>query len=148
MYSLAKTYVDEVVGGDGVRRYNLIGSDGSAALSNVQIVKAYTPSQEGTQFGAADVYNLQSRTVSATVSASAWSGTTPPYTAKVTVSGMTATDNAIVGLAPTATQDQRSVCRKAQITPTAQASNSITLTADGALPNIALPIIVTILEVK
>lgn len=145
---MAKTYVDEVVGGDGIRRYNLISSNGGTALSNVQIVKAYTPSQEGTQFGAADVYNLQSRTVSATVSASAWSGTTAPYTAKISVSGMTATDNAIVGLAPTATQDQRSACRRAQITPTAQASGSITLTADGTLPGIALPIIVTILEVK
>lgn len=145
---MAKTYVDEVVGGDGVRRYNLISSDGSAALSNVQIVKAYTPQQEGTQFGAGDVYNLQSRAISVTVSASAWSGTSAPYTAKVSVSGMTATDNAIVGLAPTATQDQRYACRKAQITPTAQSSGSITLTADGSKPNISLPIVVTILEVK
>ena len=72
MFSLAKTYVDEIVGGDGKRRYNLVRDDGSMAAQNVQIVKAYTPEQEGSTFGAVDVYDLQCKEYTITLTADGW----------------------------------------------------------------------------
>ena len=69
---MAKTYVDEIVGGDGKRRYNLVRDDGSMAAQNVQIVKAYTPEQEGSTFGAVDVYDLQCKEYTVTLTADGW----------------------------------------------------------------------------
>ena len=145
---MAKEYKDEIVGGDGKRRYDLVRGDGSKALENVQIVKAYTPEQQGTEFGASDVLNLQSRTVTVTATAAGWTGNVKPYTQVLTVNSMTATCNAIVGLADSATEEQRTAARRAGIVPVAQAANRVTLKADYAVPSVDLPVAVTILEVK
>ena len=64
--------MDEIVGGDGKRRYNLVRDDGSMAAQNVQIVKAYTPEQEGSTFGALDVYDLQCKEYTITLTADGW----------------------------------------------------------------------------
>ena len=89
---------------------------------------------------------LRSRAVSATATAAGWTGE-GPYTQEIAVTGMTASCNAIVGLAGTATAQERAACRDAMITPTAQAVGTVTLTADGRKPGIDLPIAVVIMEV-
>jgi hypothetical protein len=68
-----------------------------------------------------------------------------PYTQSVTVSGVTSTNNITVSLASTADEAQRNAARDALLSATAQATNSITVTADGDKPIVALPIQVLIL---
>lgn len=141
----AKQYVDEIVGGDGKRRYDLVRDDGTKALERVQIVKAYVPEQEGSYFGARDVESLMSHAISAIVRASNWSGDKAPYSQTVAVDQITADTNAIVGLSASATADERRVCRNACLSPTSQAAGSITLIAEGRKPEKDIPIVVIIL---
>lgn len=74
--------------------------------------------------------------VQATLLANAWSGNSQT----VEVEGMTATRTGLVGLAITATATERQACRNAILVMTAQGTDSITITADGTVPSINLPI--------
>lgn len=147
MCSLAKTYVDEIVGGDGKRRYNLVRDDGSMAAQNVQIVKAYTPEQEGSTFGALDIENLRSHSITLSANAAAWTGDDAPYSQTLYYEYISDECHLMVGLADTATADQRQVCRDALLFPCEQAEGSVKLLADGYKPEIDLPITITVLEV-
>ena len=51
---MSKGYVDEIVGGDGKRRYTFIKSDGTRE-NGVVIEKDYIPQQEGSKFGSKEV---------------------------------------------------------------------------------------------
>ena len=93
-----------------------------------------------TEVGAA----VPSTQVSATLT-TAWAGTAAPYTQAVTITGMTATKNGIIGLAPTATAAERAAARAASLMLTSQGADTITVTADGDKPTIAIPIVVALL---
>ena len=73
-----------------------------------------------------------------------WTGT-GPFMQAVTIAGMTATKNGIIGLAPTATAAERTAAKAASLMLTSQDTNTITITADGDKPTIALPIVVTMM---
>ena len=97
----------------------------------------WTPT--ATEVGAA----VPSTQVSATLT-TAWSGA-GPFTQAVTIAGMTATKNGIIGLAPTATAAERAAAKAASLMLTSQGTDTITITADGDKPTIALPIVVTMM---
>lgn len=78
--------------------------------------------------------------VQVTASAAGWAGSPPSQS--LTVAGMTADSLYWVGLNSTATYAQRDAARKAVLAPTAQGTNSLTLTCDGVTPTVDLPILV------
>lgn len=81
--------------------------------------------------------------LSLTAEASDWSNTTPP-TMTLTATGVTATNNILVG-AGSMTSSQREAFIAAQIACTAQGNGTITLTCYEEKPEIDLPITVIIL---
>lgn len=91
--------------------------------------------QEGLENG-----TITSQVITAT--SSGWSGDIPTQTLNVT--GITADTMCWVGLDDSATAQQRDAARKAVMSPTAQGTNSITLTCDGVQPTVDLPILIYI----
>ena len=77
-----------------------------------------------------------------TATSSGWSGDIPTQTLNVT--GINADTMCWVGLDDSANAQQRDAARKAVMSPTAQGTNSITLTCDGVQPTVDLPILIYI----
>lgn len=71
-----------------------------------------------------------------TLSSGSWSNKT--YT--LSVSGLTATQDGVIGISKTATQTQADAARDAFIRISGQAAGSITLTADGDVPTVDIPV--------
>ena len=81
-------------------------------------------------------------TLSGTLEASNWSGTT--YT--LNNASITSTVDGSIGIANNATLEQRTATRKAMISVVSQAEGSITLVADGTIPTIDIPVTITLLR--
>lgn len=91
---------------------------------------------------------VKSVAVTVTATAAGWTDAGPsgPYTQTVNVTGVTASNNIIVGLASSATAQQRAAARDAAMSATAQGAGTITITCDGSsAPTVDLPVAVIIL---
>lgn len=124
-----------------------LGADGKLADGQVPaaVKMAYTNNEQQTVAGALDslFQGLKDGTITAvTVTATAQGWSEGAQT--LIVQGMTADSLYWAGLSSTAGTAQRDAARKAVISPTAQGNNSLTLTADGAVPTVDLPILVYI----
>lgn len=84
------------------------------------------------------------KNASVTLTASAWTGSAAPYSITVTVSGVTANNDAIVTAPSNLSVAQEKAMVEARITTGTQAANSLTLKAYGKKPTIDLPIDVLI----
>lgn len=89
---------------------------------------------------------LTSRAIVVMASKDGWTGDTAPYSQTLNVPAMTATCNAIVGLANTATEEQRIAARKAVLFATEQGNGKIVIVCDERVPTVDLPVAITILE--
>lgn len=100
MKELKTTYKDALHSGD--LQYEISTSDGKSTIKDVT-----TYTQEGDQFGAADInetnaaVNRLARVISVTLSASNWS-TSAPYQQTVSVAGILATDSGSFAIDTTA----------------------------------------------
>ena len=85
-------------------------------------------------------YAGTSETVTATLLAASWTGSSAPYTYTLAVTGVTANSNQELLPALTITSEQLTALQAANIQDGGQAANSVTLTAFGDKPTIDLPI--------
>lgn len=84
---------------------------------------------------------IKSSSVEVTLTSSAWSSGAQT----VSVTGLGATQNGVVGVSKSATADQREAARAAALSVTAQAAGSLTITADGDVPTVNIPLTVTLM---
>lgn len=117
------------------------GNIGAVSYAGAQSLTAAQKTQSRTNIGA-----VAASGVNVSVAASAWSGSSAPYTATVTVSGVTSSNLIVVGIRSTASASQYTAFSDGQIICSAQASNSITLKAFGEKPTVSLPVSVLILQ--
>lgn len=82
-----------------------------------------------------------STSVNATLTASGWSS----FKQTISVPGLGATQNGIIGLAQSATSTQRKAAREAGLNVVAQAAGSLTVEVDGYLPTVDIPITVILM---
>lgn len=86
-----------------------------------------------------------SATITATLTATAWVGTDAPYTQVLTIAGLGANQNGMIAVAHSATADQRKAAREAMLSIVNQSDGTLTIAADGELPELSIPVTVTIL---
>ena len=80
----------------------------------------------------------RTKSITFTVAASSWSGSTAPYTCTTTISGITTKTNGIIGLPVSATDAQYTEVSECGIRMTAQGNNNVTLSAKNKKPTISI----------
>ena len=143
--AVAKVRADDtglmVIVGSSVRFTTEEINAGGTRITNLGVPKDTT---DAISVGAAlEIFAEKSTSATTTLSTS-WSGA-GPYTQTITVSGVTASNNGVIGIAQSATAAQREAARAAQLSVTAQSENSITVTADGQKPTVEIPVTVILL---
>lgn len=87
-----------------------------------------------------------SKTIQASLLASAWIGESAPYSQVITVNGLTADTNGTISGASSASSEQRAAIRNAMLAVTGQADGELTITADGEKPEIDIPVTIIIFD--
>ena len=83
--------------------------------------------------------------VNATLLASAWTGVDAPYTQVLAISGLTASQNGTISVAHNATAEQREIAREAMLSVIGQADGTLTIAADGEMPERDIPVYIILL---
>lgn len=83
--------------------------------------------------------------ISATLLANSWSGIDAPYTQELTVAGLTESQNGIIDVAHDATTEEREIAREAILSVVGQSSGSLTIAADGEMPEFDIPVYIILL---
>lgn len=113
------------------------------STSSTSTDKAATPNSVKAAYDLANGKANPSAALSLTAAAGSWSSATPP-TQTIAATGVTATNNIIVGIGSGATEEQLDAVSLARILCTAQGAGTITLTAYGGEPSVNIPISVLI----
>ncbi len=121
------------------------GYDANTTYTNMSASEFNTgTATTGRLVSAATLKKLKSNNLSLTLASGSWSSATPP-TQTITATGVTASNNIIVGIGSGITSEQYDAACAAKIVCTAQGANSITLTCYGDEPTVNIPISVVIL---
>lgn len=87
----------------------------------------------------------KSSQVTATLLASAWTGVDNPFTQTLLITGLTANQNGTIAVAQSATAAQREAAREALLSITGQRNGELDIVADGEMPEVDIPVVVTLL---
>lgn len=87
----------------------------------------------------------KSVSITTTLLATAWSGIDSPFTQVLNVEGLKAAHNGYISVAHEATAEQREIAREAMLSVTGQTDGSLTIVADGEMPERDIPVLIIIL---
>ena len=86
----------------------------------------------------------KSNAVESTLRANAWIGANSPYTQEIAVSGLGTMQNGAIGVSHSASAEQRDAAREAMLSVVGQSANKLTISADGELPSVDIPVMIII----
>jgi hypothetical protein len=108
--------------------------NGTAETSNMQIIDRVLGEKADS-----------STQVTGVLRANAWSGVDAPFTQTVSVTGLKVGQAGDINVSQSATFEQRQVAREAMLAVTGQAAGQLTISADGEMPDLDIPFVVTLL---
>lgn len=84
----------------------------------------------------------ETEAVFTTLSAAAWSNKTQA----LTINGLAASQNGVISLTQNISAAALKAAKKASLRATGQAANSLTMTADGTVPTVDIPVVVILMS--
>lgn len=87
----------------------------------------------------------KSDTIEAVLYADSWSGETNPYTQHIAVDGLGANQNGSIAISHSADIEQRNNARDALLAIVGQEDGGLTISADGELPSVDIPVVIILL---
>lgn len=82
----------------------------------------------------------KSKSETATLLSSAWTGESAPYTQTISVENLTAEQNGNISVSKNSTFEQRKAARAAMLSVVGQQNGSLTIAADGDKPETDIPV--------
>ncbi len=86
-----------------------------------------------------------SQSISASLDANGWSGTTGTRTQTISVSGLSATQNGIIGISQEASSAEIAMAGEALLYVSGQTDGSLTISAGGEVPTMDIPVTILLL---
>ena len=77
--------------------------------------------------------------------ANSWTGADSPYTQSITVTGLQSSQNGAIGIAHSASTEQRDAAREALLAVIGQEDSKLIISADGELPSVDIPVMIILL---
>lgn len=87
----------------------------------------------------------KSVSIECTLIASSWVGVDAPFTQELAVTNLGAAQNGNISVAHSATFEQREMARDAKLCVTGQSDGKLIISADGEMPDIDIPVVITLL---
>lgn len=87
----------------------------------------------------------KSVSIECTLIASSWAGVDAPFTQELAVTNLGAAQNGHISVAHSATFEQREMARDAKLCVTGQSDGKLIISADGEMPDIDIPVVITLL---
>ena len=76
--------------------------------------------------------------------ADSWVGANSPYTQEITISGLDVNPNGAIGVSHSANAEQRDAAREALLAVVGQDEDKLTISADGELPSVDIPVMIVL----
>ena len=86
-----------------------------------------------------------STSITGVLLASAWAGVDSPFTQELAVTGLSAAQNGTISVSHDATIIQRDAARNALLSIIGQTDGKLTISADGEMPEVDIPVVVILL---
>ena len=87
----------------------------------------------------------KSVSIECTLIASSWAGVDAPFTQELAVTNLGAAQNGNISVTHSATFEQREMARDAKLCVTGQSDGKLIISADGEMPDIDIPVVITLL---
>ena len=93
-----------------------------------------------------DTKAIKSRSVEAKLTSGGWVGANAPFTQTINIDGLLQEQNGVINISQNATAVQRVSAREAMLSIIEQTNGTITIAADGKIPETDIPVCIILLD--